>query len=461
MGKLRILFSCILLMLITIPTNAKQQSDVNKAVVDRLCAGEKDQFLCLSTKIHSLNETISQLKTTIEKKPATTTLKGAICTPPKFSFAWLDYQTPVLIAKANPAGWYKLTLWPLKGTQHGPYPEKGLALPTVSTKSASYLTVEGTQIEIDRAEIEGLYEDKDLFNHAYIKIEYDANFDAAGNPLLPTANNATCNTASGISQPIALLQKHTLRLDFGRSFVLQKAGGFKSSNELAIAAHSRWNGWLNTATEFRVISLGKTSDDRTAENTSDTPDTSTDGTAPESNQPPIDNPFIEGGTSLLGRAYFSVHHPEIEWIQLFSAIGFTTTPETSVAFVDARQHWMTGVLFRVPGYNQSEPTDSFANTLGFFLLGYGRDKLWRYDILVDTDNDPDTADEAVTQKQYERWFIGMQLEMPQLGSRTFRFRIRASANIPVSGEGPSDVRAGVFISADLKSLGSIFNLDIP
>jgi len=111
-----------------------------------------------------------------------------------------------------------------------------------------------------------------------------------------------------------------------------------------------------------------------------------------------------------------------------------------------KKRWFAGVEFAVNGYNAGKPGDSLANSRGFFRTGIMEDKLWENVQLSPASEDGMTP--ATFSDESERYFLEGELEIPKVGTDSWRLLLRTFASIPTSGKGPSDVRVSALVSID-------------
>ena len=137
---------------------------------------------------------------------------------------------------------------------------------------------------------------------------------------------------------------------------------------------------------------------------------------------------------------------------IVGGVGFSSYSGDSDS-VETRQRLYYGVRMQVQGYNRKRTPGKFGGTTGFVQLGWADDDLWKYQTLEDHDGDPETDKIAVDQDERDRYFVEAALEFPNLGGEKGRLALRFFADLPQSGNGPSDVRFSVLAAIDLKALG--------
>lgn len=163
------------------------------------------------------------------------------------------------------------------------------------------------------------------------------------------------------------------------------------------------------------------------------------------------NPFAAGGGILrvnLGPEFVGGQG----WWGLTTGCGLTTQPDTEDDpadpednDVDARRRWYAGVLF-LADYGSSK--DNAERVTGRIAIGYTDDKFWEWKqtVGVAADGTPITMD----RDESKRWFLDARIDGPGVfQSDSVKLSLRMYVDHPKSGDGPTDVRVSLLVTADL------------
>jgi hypothetical protein len=84
---------------------------------------------------------------------------------------------------------------------------------------------------------------------------------------------------------------------------------------------------------------------------------------------------------------------------------------------------------------------------GEVFIGYAKDKFWRYDRLIDDTSTPPTIMQI---NETDRIVVDARMDVPQVfESEDVRLHARVFADLPASGNGPSDVRISLLLTVNL------------
>ncbi len=254
-------------------------------------------------------------------------------------------------------------------------------------------------------------------------------------------------------------EKQLLKIDAGTVFSRNKDDGFDGALELALIATSRWTRSITGVVDIRLSEIAAIKETPPPDEEMMMPEAET--AMPEMPAAPeIFNPFAEGGSIVRGNAY-AVYYPKstIKGNPLYppsfglvGGIGFSTFSGGSGSSVEAKERYFYGARWQVNSYNRKLDPVNFGGTTGFVQFGMARDDIWQFEESIDADGDPSTDPEVVQRDERDRYFFEAQLEFPRLGNETARLATRLFADIPKSGDGPSDIRISVLAAIDLKSL---------
>ena len=271
--------------------------------------------------------------------------------------------------------------------------------------------------------------------------------------------------ARGTTGPILALRRHTLSLDAGPVFSLENDGSFENGLELAITSTSRWTKRWTGYSDLRFSRIGAIDD---SETTDPTPPGNDDGmptgaddtpTTPAAEDEDVFNPFAEGGNVVSFNAWMGLNlvgGPKTRLTSPISLIfggGFTTRPGEA-ADLEARTRLFAGLRFQIARYG-TEASQDLAGSSGYLQFGIAQDELWKFTELRDLDGDPLTDAVPVSFDEKDRWFIETQVTIPNisLGSdESGRLKVRLYADLPQSGDGPSDVRISALFQYDITRL---------
>lgn len=158
---------------------------------------------------------------------------------------------------------------------------------------------------------------------------------------------------------------------------------------------------------------------------------------------PMTNPFAAGGGILrlnIG--------PDLVmgqgWWGLTGGIGLTTQPtETEGADVDARRRWYAGLLFLADYGTSEKNTDRMT---GRVAIGYSDDRFWEWTQTVEENGMTIMRD----RDESKRWFLDARIDGPGVfNSDSVKLSLRMFVDHPTSGDGPTDIRVSLLITADL------------
>lgn len=280
-----------------------------------------------------------------------------------------------------------------------------------------------------------------------------------------TANvPAVCQKGSVAAVPV--FDKHLVRFDVGTVFSLNDESSFDSSAELAVSFNSKWNRWFSTAVDLRFSELGKLDNESMASEESPT-DSQVDGMEDDGASTSEDfSPFLQGGSFLRTNAYFVIHpwpqRPDVggnrvaRSFAVIAGAGLSTIPGSKQGSADAKARLFLGARLQAFGFNRGRPGTGLGDSNGFFQFGYAYDKLWKYEGTVEMEVDGETVIETTVRDEEDRFFAEGELEIPRLGTRGVRFVIRAYADLPVSGDGPADVRISGLVGIKPDQLMGVF-----
>ncbi|MFI5119087.1 MAG: hypothetical protein ACHQM4_01660 [Thermoanaerobaculia bacterium] len=334
---------------------------------------------------------------------------GNVCKPPEFSVRWVDHSAVELVTKADPAGEFEVEVRELPGTSNST-PMKYAPADSVHATADGV----GTAINLTGFKL--------LSTGGRIQVHYESK-----------ETDPCTARKEGISPPIVALEKHHLSIDLGVVFGLNGDGSFASHAEFAINATSFWKRWTTGVIDLRYSALAAVQKGE---------DTSTF------------NPFTSGGGTFEASA-IGLFHPwgdeaSIPWLMPLVGVGVRTVPGGKDADVAGRGRLFVGARVQVLGYNQGTPADSLANTRGYFQIGLARDRFWLQECGAGS---PDTC-KAFDERN--RWFAEGQLEIPGIGGKYVRILARAKLDIPVSNNGPSELRISALSAIDPEFFRGIF-----
>lgn len=326
---------------------------------------------------------------------------GNVCKPPEFTVRWVDHSSVELVTKADPPGDFDVVVRELPGTSNRCERKFTPDHPVHATTDGAATAIDLTGFKL-------------LSTGGRIQVHYTARDEKA------------CKARKeGDSPPIIALEKHHLSIDVGVAFGLNGDGSFASHSELALNATSIWTHWTMGVIDLRYSALAA------VQQGSDTSKQQATDTSKF-------NPFTSGGGTFEANAaeFFNLKGDEarIPWLLVFGGVGVRTVPGGQGADVVGRGRLLVGVRVQVLGYNQGTPADSFANTRGYFQIGYARDRFWLQECGTGA---PATC---VPFDERNRWFAEGQIEIPGIGGKYVRILARAKLDVPVSNNGPSELR---------------------
>jgi hypothetical protein len=157
------------------------------------------------------------------------------------------------------------------------------------------------------------------------------------------------------------------------------------------------------------------------------------------------NPFAAGGGILRVNV-----GPEVVsgqgWFGATAGLGLTTQPsdaEDVDAEVDARRRWYAGLLF-LADFGSSE--ENAEHVTGRVAIGYSDDKFWQWTQTIDDNGTPLEID----RDERKRWFLDARIDGPGVfQSKSVKLSLRLFVDHPESGNGPTDVRVSLLVTADL------------
>jgi hypothetical protein len=165
------------------------------------------------------------------------------------------------------------------------------------------------------------------------------------------------------------------------------------------------------------------------------------------------NPFAAGGgffrlnTGL--DTYFS-GGDAISGLGLRLGGGFSTQPSEAGDDVDTRARGYAGMVFRA-NYGQD---DRGRQGKGEVFIGYAKDKFWKYETVIDDTTMPPTT---MLVNETDRFVVEARMDVPQVfASEDVRLHARIFADLPASGDGPSDIRISLLLTVNL---GAIFPIN--
>ncbi len=158
------------------------------------------------------------------------------------------------------------------------------------------------------------------------------------------------------------------------------------------------------------------------------------------------NPFAAGGgffrLNTSGDIYFSGGN-QVSGLGARVGGGFSTLPSEAEGDVDTRGRGYAGLVFRA-NYGK-DPLGRQGK--GEVFLGWAKDKFWRYDRVVDDTTMPPTLE---TVDETDRLIVDARMDVPQVfESEDVRIHARVFADIPASGNGPSDIRISLLLTVNL------------
>jgi len=373
---------------------------------------------------------------------------GTTCSPPEFSFQWKGSSNTTLIAKADPAETFIVTLKYLDLPATGKSFEairgvQGSLGECQTDATATATTAAATEICVHATPEEG--------SKTYLSVDRRAILKAGGRMGLAFRSvhgDATCEARrSGLSEPIRVMNKHELDFDFGPVYSLESGGSWQSNLEVAVTAESRWYSWLSTSFSTRYSNIGAIdeSEESMEEMMGDDDGMMDDGMMDDGEEAPF-NPFEQGGGTLEADFRIAFSPPHLHRLALVLGAGFSSVPKPSGLDLETRQRTFLGLRNSVEGYNAGKSAESLPNSSGFLQIGIASDDLWETVILEPASEDGMVP--AVISDESERYVLEAQLDVPNLGTKSTRVAVRLYASVPQSGDGPSDIRVSVLASVD-------------
>lgn len=255
---------------------------------------------------------------------------------------------------------------------------------------------------------------------------------------------ANCEKKQNSVIPLKAMQKHRLSFDAGPVYLLSGDGSFKGHAEVAMSARSQWSTWFEGGVAMRYSAIGEIAEKDPETTPPAAAQTQSSGSPKDASDPTTFNPFTDGGGVLESNFYGMAHLPSAPWVGLAGGAGFTTVPGATGSELQTRHRWFVGFRSSVQGYNAGEPADRLGNSSGYIQLAYLKDELFQ-DVILDSMHPERRSDESV------RWLLSGEIELPRLGTEWARISLRGVANIPRSGDGPSDIRISALVSIDPRS----------
>ena len=159
--------------------------------------------------------------------------------------------------------------------------------------------------------------------------------------------------------------------------------------------------------------------------------------------PDVSNPFEAGGgffrLNTSGDFFFS-GGTRNSGLGFRLGGGLTTQPSEAENDVSTRARGYGGLVFRA---NYGDDPDGM-NGKGELFLGYAKDKFWRYETV-----DPMTMATTIVDET-SRVIVDARMDVPGLfQSENVRMHARIFADVPASGDGPSDVRISLLLTVNL------------
>ena len=257
---------------------------------------------------------------------------------------------------------------------------------------------------------------------------------------LEVANEAS--KAAGIIEPTSERQlanigdvgdaQNYVRLYTGVAYLLEADGGWDSNGEISFVSAHNWaplgknlRHQLRGIAEFEFTQVGAI-DEKSEDGSPEKQETET-------------NPFEAGGGIFRFNA--SIHYRVLRDLRFVVGAGFTTLPDESVRETRAESRYFLGARIDNPTLG--------ADREAYLVLGLARDNFWKFDKMVDM-NGTETVNMV---DERDRLFAEGRFTIPGVfGDRNVWLSARVYADLPASGNGPSDIRVSLHISTDLNRL---------
>ena len=264
------------------------------------------------------------------------------------------------------------------------------------------------------------------------------------------------STAAGVNEPeneeqIALIgdvgdNRDYLRLYTGVGNSLEANGSWESNGELLfVSAHdwspfrlcedaptaaqraacaSRRHHQIRGTAEFEFTELGEIDD------------------GGEPAQGENVDPFDAGGGIFRFNATGAYRLRNSNDLKVVGGVGFTTQPDQSLSATNARGRYYLGI--RVDNAKLG------ARREAFLVIGMSKDRLWKFNETVDING----VATIVARDESARYVVEGRMTIPGIfgENRNVWLSGRVFADLPRSGDGPSDIRVSLHVSSDLNRL---------
>lgn len=87
-------------------------------------------------------------------------------------------------------------------------------------------------------------------------------------------------------------------------------------------------------------------------------------------------------------------------------------------------------------------------TYSQYFIGYAYDQFWEYDEVIGMTTDTPPKPIAERRKEFDRAIVDATLYLPQISTGQVKAAVRLFVDTPLSGHGPSDIRASVLLYLD-------------
>jgi hypothetical protein len=289
---------------------------------------------------------------------------------------------------------------------------------------------------------------------------------AAGHDRLTVAQAAS--TAAGVNAPdseeeVAAIgevgsDRDYIRLYTGVVESLEADGSWESNGELSFVSTHDWspfkfcedNDFETTAAEERCENARPHQIRGTAEfefselgAIQDGEETEEGGEPAPAPAPGMDlDPFASGGGIFRFNASGAYQLRNAQDLRVVGGIGFTTQPDKSLSASSAKGRYYVGLRIDNPKLG--------AGREAFLMIGMAKDKLWQFNETVDVAGIPT----VVFRDESERYVIEGRLTIPGVfgEGRNVWLSGRVFADLPRSGDGPSDIRVSLHVSSDIDRL---------
>lgn len=387
--------------------------------------------------------------------------QGDACPDPQFQFGWLDSGNPFVNIQRKAADTVKFCIRPIAGSA-----DATAAFPA-GCQAADLSTWHVVSVPGEQAnDGQGVDVAVDL-RHFHLV--------ADGGQVVVHYASQSCGGAK-VSPPQTALQRHSLTLDAGQVYSYGADGKFESAPELVFVEESNLTRSLTGFLDIRFSQIGAIDEETTGDETSDdgmTDDGMMDDGVMEMDETPKPfNPLVDGGSVVradFGIGFYPYNaRPEnvtdangtttreprqiSRTFGLLFGAGFSTVPNDGDD-VDARMRVFAGLQFRVLRFNTRNSENQFHNAIGTGRLLYAYDDFWAWEELQDTDGDPSTPDTLVKREEKERLVFDWRLIIPAFRALdNADLALRLYADIPASGDGPSDLRVSALFTFKLSNI---------